>query len=94
MHLHLVQPFTGTVFYLEIRPAERFGKWQNAEIISHQLSHSGNNKAKWLKEISVRSVGDREISTKAASWFVGEKKPPYCAAGSCAEASGKIQIAN
>lgn len=83
--------FTGTETYLEIRPAERSGRWQNSEMISHQLSHSINNKAKWVR---VKSAGRGEMKAEAAATFVGEEKPLCCAAGRCADPSDEIQIAN
>ncbi len=37
---------------------------------------------------------EREIRPKAAARLGGEKKPLCCAAGSCADSSGEIQIAS
>lgn len=57
-------------FYLEIRHAERFGRWRfGADTISRQLSHLRNNEAQW---VGGKSAGrERQISAKAAARFAG-----------------------
>lgn len=66
-------PLTSTILssQLEIRYAERYGRWQCTKIITHQLWHSVNNKGKWLKEKS------KEISTKSVARFAGEKRRSF-----------------